>query len=387
MSDGININTDITGDYENISEEVNIDLNEDYKLNLDQPVDQEENDIQSEESGEVSLGETTEDVVEEVAESDVEETEEDVNENDGAVDLGQVYEEDSEEHHDDSDEDEDYEEEKDEEDSLGPEWDALFEFIEKNPGSSPEDYFNLKSLGEDMGEADKLKLYLASEHGLDVNEDKEEIDFLYDDTFGYDADLDSERDIQLKKIASKKALKEANSQIEELKSQYGGDLKFSNQPEEVKEAMSFYEEQQEVIQQNQELAEDFQARTGDFFTNEFKGFEFKYGEGRTQRIKANGDKLSKDQSDIGNFINKYVGDDGSINDLGGYHKALWAANNADALFSHAYEQGKADAVRTARKTAKNIDMDPRQDSSAEQVTSQGKFKLLDSDDEDFKFKF
>ncbi len=391
MSDGININNDITGDYENISEEVNIDLNEDYKINWDAPT-QEEDAIQVEETAEVPLGEPTEsgeEVADEVRESEDGEHEDEVHEEEGAVELGQVWEDDDEEEEGDYHEDEEYEDNDEEEaPSLGEEWDALFDFIDENPGASPEDYFNLKTLGEGMDESDKLKLHLANKHGLDVEDDAEEIDFLYDDTFGYDEDLDSERDIRLKKIERKKSLKEADAEIEELKSQYGGDLKFNNQPEEVQNALNFYEEQQEVIQQNEQLAEDFQARTQDFFTKEFKGFEFDYGDGRTQRIKAgNSQKVAQDQSDISNFINKFVGEDGQINDLQGYHKSLWAANNADALFSHAYEQGKADAVRSARKTAKNIDMDPRQDSSAEQVTQQGRFKLLDNDEDDFKFSF
>ncbi len=391
MSDGININNDITGDYENISEEVNIDLNEDYKINWDAPT-QEEDAVQIEETAEVSLGEpaeSSEEVADEVRESEDGEHDDEVQEEDGGVELGQVWEEDSDEEYA-SEEDDEYEDEyeaDDESESLGEEWDALFQFIEDNPGSTPEDYFGLKSLGEGMDEGDKLRLHLANEHGLDVEDDADEIDFLYEDTFGFDEDLDSERDIRMKKIAAKKALKEADATIEELKSQYGGDLTFSNQPEEVQEALSFHKEQNEMIQQNQQLADDFQANTKDYFTKEFKGFEFEYGDGRSQRIKANGQKLAEDQSDISNFIEKFMGDDGTIDDLNGYHKALWAANNADALFSHAYEQGKADAVRTARKTAKNIDMDPRQDSSAEEVTSQGRFKLLDNDEDDFKFSF
>ena len=34
-----------------------------------------------------------------------------------------------------------------------------------------------------------------------------------------------------------------------------------------------------------------------------------------------------------------------VKDTKGYHKALYAARNADTIAQHFYEQGKADAVR------------------------------------------
>jgi hypothetical protein len=50
---------------------------------------------------------------------------------------------------------------------------------------------------------------------------------------------------------------------------------------------------------------------------------------------------------------------GNIVDYEGYHKALYAARNADRIAQHFYEQGKADATRNIVQTSKNINQTPR----------------------------
>ena len=386
------------------TDDISINLDEDYVMDWDSS-NTEDNAIQERETEAVSLGERAEDS-EEVdgslrVESDQEEhadegqSEEEGDVEDHSIELGQVqqYEDEEEDPRYESEED-DYEDEyeddeyEDEADDFefGEEWDKLFEFMEEFPGATPEDYVKTARGADGLEDKDVLMLHLAQENGLDAIEDKEELEFLYDDKFGYDEELDSDRDIKLKKIEAKKTLREAKEHLSDLQLKYGADLKFGSDDPEIKEAFKFKEEQLELQQQQQELADDFQSRTHDFFNDGFKGFEFEYGDGQVQTIKA-GKDAAEFQSDITNFISQYVGEDGAIDDMQGYHKALWAAQNADALFSHAYEQGRADAVRSSAKNAKNIDMDPRKDRSAESVTKQGKFTLLDEGDhtEDFKF--
>jgi len=48
-----------------------------------------------------------------------------------------------------------------------------------------------------------------------------------------------------------------------------------------------------------------------------------------------------------------------LKDPQGYHKALFAARNADKIANHFYEQGRADAIKKLEAEAKNINMDPR----------------------------
>ena len=50
----------------------------------------------------------------------------------------------------------------------------------------------------------------------------------------------------------------------------------------------------------------------------------------------------------------------NVKDVKGYHKAIYAADNADNIAQHFYEQGKSDAVRELSAKSKNISMtEPR----------------------------
>ena len=388
---------DITNDYVS-PDDIDINLDEDYVINWDAPQNTEEDAIQEREAEEVSLGERAGDS-EEVdgslrIDSDQEEyADEGESEEEGylddAVELGSIQEDYNEGDSDEDeyyDEDDEYEDEDDDydDDYEGDDWDKLFDFLEDHPGATIEDYMSVQQGYDDLTDDQVLKIQLASEHGLDVEEDADELDFLYEDTYGYDEELDSERDIKLKQLAAKKAVREVRAELSELQDKYAANPTFGGGSPELKELQAFQNEQLELQQQTEEAASAFQKNTEDYFSTQFKGFEFSYGDGRSQRIKADPNKTADFQKDISNFIGQYMGDNGQIEDLAGYHKALWAAQNADALFSHAYEQGKADAVRSAARSAKNIDMDPRQSTGGQEQYQSG-FKLIDDDStEDFK---
>ena len=96
-------------------------------------------------------------------------------------------------------------------------------------------------------------------------------------------------------------------------------------------------------------------------------------------------KVKDTQSDINNFVKKFLNEDGTMSDAKGYHKALYSAMNSDAIANHFYEQGKADALKNSVTKAKNVDMAPRQ-SHKEFEASGMKFKVLGNDSSDFKFK-
>ena len=68
-----------------------------------------------------------------------------------------------------------------------------------------------------------------------------------------------------------------------------------------------------------------------------------------------------------------------LNDAKGYHKALFAARNADSIASHFYEQGKADAIKQISAEAKNINMDPRRAGQNTETTG-FKVRALSGDD-------
>jgi len=74
-----------------------------------------------------------------------------------------------------------------------------------------------------------------------------------------------------------------------------------------------------------------------------------------------------------------------LKDAKGYHKSLFTAMNADAVASHFYEQGKADAMKNSVAKAKNVNMDPRQAHGT--IEAGGvKVRVLGEDSNDFKYK-
>ena len=100
-------------------------------------------------------------------------------------------------------------------------------------------------------------------------------------------------------------------------------------------------------------------KTDQVFNDEFKGFEYKVGDKRYRFNVKNTDEVKTTQSDINNFIRKFLNEDQVMSDAKGYHKSLFTAMNADAIANHFYQQGKSDAMKESMKTAKNINMDPR----------------------------
>ena len=102
-------------------------------------------------------------------------------------------------------------------------------------------------------------------------------------------------------------------------------------------------------------------KTNNVFNKDFKGFEYNVGDKKYRFNVKDTDKVKTTQSDINNFVNKFVGKDKStIEDAQGYHKSLFTAMNADAIAKLFYEQGKSDAIKDRVAQDKNINLDPRQ---------------------------
>jgi hypothetical protein len=92
------------------------------------------------------------------------------------------------------------------------------------------------------------------------------------------------------------------------------------------------------------------------------------------------DKVKDTQSDINNFVGKFLDKKNQLTDPNGYHKALFTANNPDAVANHFYQQGKADAMRDSIAKAKNVDMTPNQTHSNTIAHGGTKYKVISGDD-------
>lgn len=218
----------------------------------------------------------------------------------------------------------------------------------------------------------------------------EERSFLLEEKFGFDEDVDSDRDIKRKKIALKEEVANARKHLEKQKDKYYNEIKAgSNLSTEQQEAIDFFNRYNKDSAVQKEATEAttkaFRQRTDTVFGEEFKGFDFNVGDKKFRYNVKNKTEVKETQSDLSNFVNKFVGEDNTIQDAAGYHKSLFAAMNADALAQHFYEQGKADAIKGAVAQGKNVNTEARQTHGEAQVGGV-KFKVLGDSSKDFKFK-
>ena len=100
--------------------------------------------------------------------------------------------------------------------------------------------------------------------------------------------------------------------------------------------------------------------TKSYFSNEFKGFEFEVGEKNYRYGVKNASDVAENQSNLNNFVEKFLDTEGNVKDTKGYHKAIYAAQNIDKIVNHFYEQGKSDGIKTVVDSSKNISNEARQ---------------------------
>lgn len=301
--------------------------------------------------------EETEKETEETTEEEV--TEEETKDADDSV-LSEITEEETEEVEEEEEEEEEVEEEVKEVTPLPENIQKLVKFMNETNGSI-EDYI---SLNKDIDALDENQLLREYHKTMEPTLDTGEIDFLMEDLYDADEELDSEREIKKKSIAKKRDISKAKKHLQDLKDTYYREIKAGSKlnPEQ-KKAVDFFNryntEQEESSKITSDRAKVFTKETDKVFDKEFKGFEFKVGEKRFRFNVKNAQEVKTVQSDINNFAKKYLGEGNVLKDARGYHKALFTAMNADAIATHFYQQGRADQVTSAAKKAKNINMTPR----------------------------
>ena len=228
-------------------------------------------------------------------------------------------------------------------------------------GGTLEDYVRLNTDYSNIDESSLLREYYRQTKS---HLDNDEVNFLIEDNFSYDEDVDDERDIKRKKLAYKEEINKARTFLEDLKGKYYDEIKSTSRlAPEQKEAVEFYnqykKEQSELAARQEDASKQFTLKTENFFNQEFKGFDFKVGENKYRFKVPDANQVKQEQSDILNAFKTFLGEDGTLSDPQGYHKALFAARNADKIAGHFYEQGKADAIKQLEAQSKNINMDPR----------------------------
>ena len=262
----------------------------------------------------------------------------------------------------------------------------LVEFM-NDTGGTLEDYV---SLNKDYTEVDNETVLIDYYRKTKPHLSGEEISFLMDDQFNYDEDVDDEKAIKRKKLALKEQVANAKAYLDGQKSKYYEEIKAGSKlTKEQQEAINFFKDYNLKSEETKVLTEKqksvFDKKTNEVFNDKFKGFEYNVGD-KKYRFKVNNvNAVKQSQSDLNNFLGKFLGEDQTIKDAAGYHKSLFTAMNADAIARHFYEQGKADAVKESVSKAKNVDMTPR--GAHKEYGSDGvKVKILGDNSSDFKFK-
>jgi hypothetical protein len=255
----------------------------------------------------------------------------------------------------------------------------LVDFMEET-GGTLEDYVNLN---KDYSQLDNMTALTEYYKMTKPHLSADEIDFLIEDSFNYDEELDDEKDIRRKKLALKEQVASAKAYLDGQKSKYYDQIKAgSNLPPEAQKAMDFFNRYNKESEEASKLANKakstFLQKTDQVFNDKFKGFEYNVGD-KTYRFNVNNaDQVKATQSDINNFVKKFLAEDNTMSDAKGYHKSLFTAMNADAIAKHFYEQGRADAVKDSVAKSKNVNMEPRQ-SHGEVKVGGTKFKVLSGD--------
>ena len=263
----------------------------------------------------------------------------------------------------------------------------LMQFME-DTGGDLEDYVKLN---QDYSKLDNQSLLKEFYTQTKPHLDSEEIDFLMEDYFSYDEDIDDEKDIKRKKLAMKEQVAEAKLRLDGAKSKYYEDIKYGSKlTGEQQKAIDFFNRYNTESKEQEAIAEKqhstFLNKTNKLFNKEFKGFENNVGDKKFRFNVKNSDTVKETQSDINNFVKKFLNKNNEMEDAKGYHKSMYTAMNADSIANHFYEQGKADALKNSVAKSKNINMDPRQQHSGVVEAGGIKVRVLGEDSNDFKFK-
>ena len=233
----------------------------------------------------------------------------------------------------------------------------LVDFM-RETGGTMQDYLRLNTNYDDVDRDVLVKEYYKNTKS---HLSADEIDFMIDDKFAFDEDTDEERDIRRKKLAYKEEVAKARKFLNDTKDKYYDEIKLNSPSlsQDQQKASDFFNRYKEDQERNAANHEKFKANTNQLLNEDFEGFDFDLGDKKFRYGVQNASQVAQKQSDISNFIGKFLGKDGMIEDTAGYHKALYAGANADKIANHFYEQGKADAIRDVVNKSNNTSSSAR----------------------------
>ena len=263
-----------------------------YKVDLSKPVEQEAEPVQEEQKEEVT--EENQLTLEEVIEEETKE-ESEVEPKEKVQDLQNEVEEAVQESQDTGIE-------------LPENIQKVVDFINET-GGTLEDYVKIN---QDYSNIDNSTLLYQYYNQTKSHLTKDEIDFLIEDNFSFDEEMDEPKDIKRKKLAYKEEIAKAKSYLEGLKDQYYEEVKLGSKlTDDQQKAIEFFNthnsEQSEQQKLEQKQIDHFNNESKKVFNDDFKGFDFEVGDkkyrynikDKKQRVKKIAVKNSKKNYQIG----------------------------------------------------------------------------------------
>jgi hypothetical protein len=241
-----------------------------------------------------------------------------------------------------------------------PEDVAQYLKYKKETGRGFNDFVEVQRNYDEMDNDTLLRNYLAAtEDGLDADD----IETLIESDYTYDEDLDDEKDIKKVQLKTKKTIAKAKEYFQKQQEQYKLPLESRRETSDVnEEELQAYRDyianaktMDESLKRKQEV---FVKKTDDVF-NEFKGFEFTVDDKKVYFNPGDANEIKKSQLNPQNFIQKFLDEQGILNDAEGYHRSLAMAMHPEKFAKFFYEQGKAAAADETMRELKNVKMDTR----------------------------
>ena len=244
----------------------------------------------------------------------------------------------------------------------------------KETGGTLDDYVRLNADYSNVDNDALLKEYYKNTKS---HLDSSEINFMIEDNFSYDEEVDEERDVRKAKLAYKEEVAKARKHLEGLKSQYYEEIKLRpGTTQDQQKAMDFFNRYNEEQDTAKQLHENFKTQTKDYFSTDFKGFDIDLGEKKFRYGVKDPNEVATKQSNVSNIIKKFLDEKGNVKDVKGYHKAMYAADNIDSIAKHFYEQGKSDATKNIVAKSKNLSEDIRATPNSEVFVGGLKVKAI-----------
>jgi len=242
---------------------------------------------------------------------------------------------------------------------LDPEVSTYLKY-KKETGRGIEDFIQLN---KDYDSMDQDQLLFEYHKNVDKDLDVDDIKFDLETKFAYDADFDDEKEIKKKQLAKKRELTKAKEYFNGLKEQYKVPLESRESlvPNEEKESYEAFKSYKQAASQaeteQQKKSKYFSDKTSELFSDKFEGFGFNIDENKKVVYKP-GDStdLLKEQSNLENFVAKFLNEDGYLKDAEAFHRSIAVASNPEKFAKFFYEKGMAEAVGNVAKESKNIDM-------------------------------